>query len=177
MQRAPQAQEDLLDVIFQNRNKSYGAYTLRKGYDQTMTRSFLYCLALLASMVIWINLRPTKDNSPKPVYKGREIILDTEPVYLASNAPKPEQQPEAQSGSQQAGPGNIIQITRHPTTFTGTDTSNQGGGGEDGGNPSQGGGGGGTGGGNDSVPSTTTNPYQPLDYSDEQPEFPGELQP
>ncbi|MEI9958073.1 MAG: hypothetical protein WDM90_17615, partial [Ferruginibacter sp.] len=30
---------DLLDIVFENRNKSYGAYNLRKYYDNRLTKS------------------------------------------------------------------------------------------------------------------------------------------
>lgn len=38
---------DLLDIIFQGRNKSYGAYELRKNYHQRMKRSFILTMTLI----------------------------------------------------------------------------------------------------------------------------------
>ena len=32
-------QTDILDIIFENRNKAYGAYNLRKYYDQRMNKA------------------------------------------------------------------------------------------------------------------------------------------
>ena len=45
-----------LDLVFQNRNKSYGAYQLRKQNNETMTKAFCYACILLSSMIIlpWI---------------------------------------------------------------------------------------------------------------------------
>lgn len=37
---------DLDDIIFEKRNKDYGAYYLRKIYDRHITRAFLICLSL-----------------------------------------------------------------------------------------------------------------------------------
>ena len=37
---------DLLDILFENRNKEYGAYALRKNYDQRMTTALVIMLAL-----------------------------------------------------------------------------------------------------------------------------------
>ena len=42
---------DLLDLIFQGRNKEYGAYELRKNHDRYLKRAMLF--ALLAPLVIW----------------------------------------------------------------------------------------------------------------------------
>ena len=35
---------DLLDILFENRNKDYGAYVLRKNYDQRMTIALVIML-------------------------------------------------------------------------------------------------------------------------------------
>ena len=51
---------DLLDIIFENRNKDYGAYPLRKGYDTRLKTSFLIMLAFLFSMVLLSRLFPAK---------------------------------------------------------------------------------------------------------------------
>ncbi len=37
---------DLLDILFENRNKEYGAYALRKNYDQRMTTALVIMLIL-----------------------------------------------------------------------------------------------------------------------------------
>jgi periplasmic protein TonB len=39
---------DVLDIIFENRNKQYGAYALRKGYDQRLYKS----LSIMMGMVL-----------------------------------------------------------------------------------------------------------------------------
>ena len=40
-------QSDLLDIVFENRNKEYGAYALRKHYEERMRFSFLIMLGLV----------------------------------------------------------------------------------------------------------------------------------
>src|SRR5688572_12460985 len=54
-------QADVLDILFENRNKEYGAYALRKEYSQRLFRALGGVLfVLLASFVVlyWNNNRP-----------------------------------------------------------------------------------------------------------------------
>jgi protein TonB len=45
-----------LDLVFENRNKSYGAYQLRKHNNETTIKAFFYAALLLSAMIIlpWI---------------------------------------------------------------------------------------------------------------------------
>ena len=45
-------QADVLDIIFDNRNKAYGAYELRKNYERRIKKSLLFVLFLLASLLL-----------------------------------------------------------------------------------------------------------------------------
>jgi periplasmic protein TonB len=45
-------QADVLDIIFDNRNKEYGAYELRKNYERRVKKSLLFVLILLTSLVL-----------------------------------------------------------------------------------------------------------------------------
>ena len=47
---------DILDIIFEGKNKSYGAYQLRKDYNKTLTKALIITgsvllLVFLASML------------------------------------------------------------------------------------------------------------------------------
>lgn len=47
-------QSDMLDILFEGRNKDYGAYVLRKGYNQRLLRSLFVTVALLVlSLAAW----------------------------------------------------------------------------------------------------------------------------
>ena len=50
IQQIPRA--DLLDILFDGRNKEYGAYTLRKSYNDRLTRSILTTLAICLLLFI-----------------------------------------------------------------------------------------------------------------------------
>jgi protein TonB len=75
---------DLLDILFEGRNKSYGAYDLRKTYDKRITRSlagtFLLCMLFIVGSILahgkkknsynevvaTVNLENIKNDEPKP---------------------------------------------------------------------------------------------------------------
>jgi protein TonB len=44
---------NLLDIIFENRNKDYGAYALRKNYNKRLFKSLLSMLVLVAIFSFW----------------------------------------------------------------------------------------------------------------------------
>lgn len=45
-------QSDLLDIIFENRNKEYGAYLLRKNYQRRMSLSLLLAFAIVLALFL-----------------------------------------------------------------------------------------------------------------------------
>jgi len=47
-------QSDLLDIVFENRNKQYGAYSLRKGYNSRLLKSLGAGLSLIALFIVII---------------------------------------------------------------------------------------------------------------------------
>jgi protein TonB len=65
---------DLLDLLFENRNKDYGAYQLRKTYNRRITKALLITasvalLALLGSFIA------NKVNAAKEKFKKTEVTL------------------------------------------------------------------------------------------------------
>src|SRR5258708_36860647 len=75
IQQIPRA--DLLDILFEGRNKDYGAYDLRKTYNGRLTKALMLtgavCLALIGSYTLAGRLDKTHAGSPPP---GADIILD-----------------------------------------------------------------------------------------------------
>lgn len=64
----------LLDIIFENRNKDYGAYELRKSYNHRilLALSIMFCFVLLFSVVNYF-FHPLKDDAEKTfVFETRE---------------------------------------------------------------------------------------------------------
>ena len=42
---------DVLDILFEGRNKEYGAYELRKNYQKRLRNSIIACLSLVAVLL------------------------------------------------------------------------------------------------------------------------------
>lgn len=59
-------QSDVLDIIFEDRNKDYGAYNLRKNYNQRILQALGGTLALVGLFIALQSMRP--DNDEKMAY-------------------------------------------------------------------------------------------------------------
>ena len=71
---------DVLDIIFENRNKAYGAYTLRKFYDNRLLKSIAVMMGVVVVLSAFTFI-PKKGPSDKPAYD----VIDNE---LATIKPK-----------------------------------------------------------------------------------------
>ena len=74
---------DLDEVVFANRNKSYGAYALRNDYSNQLTKALFIGIAFFASVSavpIVMNAFKSEVVLPKDDFSGREILVinDTE---------------------------------------------------------------------------------------------------
>ena len=75
---------DLLDILFEGRNKLYGAYKLRKSYPSRLLYSLIFVLALVATLLMMIYLFPHGGHSV-PVEAGYfppDIHLKRLPVSI-----------------------------------------------------------------------------------------------
>ena len=45
---------NLLDIIFENRNKDYGAYVLRRDYNKRLAKSLMIALILAVTFMVWL---------------------------------------------------------------------------------------------------------------------------
>lgn len=80
--RVPQFDE----IIFENRNRSYGAYDLRKRYKSTASFSVLFGAALMTLLVIGLSL--TTDRSIASRTEPGIVILKLDPVRPAFIEPQ-----------------------------------------------------------------------------------------
>ena len=77
---------DILDIIFDGKNKSYGAYQLRKTYSKTLTRALMITLAILLLVFLgsvfanFINKNAGKETID---------VLDTQMAELKKDEPPP----------------------------------------------------------------------------------------
>lgn len=81
-----------LDLVFDHRNKAYGAYELRKSYSQTMTKamglSFIAVALLIAASFVF-------RAKPQPVYKFVPVDLKTPVVPPVEAKPKKADPPKS----------------------------------------------------------------------------------
>lgn len=78
---------DVLDIIFDNRNKQYGAYALRKGYNSRMTLALITSVSLFVLVFLVIQPSVSSDSISPVDDKGFELI-DVE--LLPPDLPEPE---------------------------------------------------------------------------------------
>jgi protein TonB len=65
-------QANLLDIVFEKRNKLYGAYQLRKEYPQQLGKAVLFTLS--AVLLLMLLLKPSADTGTlKPVFDGVKV--------------------------------------------------------------------------------------------------------
>jgi len=64
---------DILDLLFEGRNKIYGAYTLRKNYNKRLIASVVIS-AVLTFLVISL-LRSALSEQPDRVYASKDVVL------------------------------------------------------------------------------------------------------
>jgi protein TonB len=68
---------DVLDIIFDNRNKDYGAYDLRKHYQQRLTKSLIITLLFVVLICItYLLLGSMKTGNSNKLLGGPEVTLD-----------------------------------------------------------------------------------------------------
>ncbi len=99
-------QSSLLDLLFENKNKAYGAYLLRKTYPQRMKKALVFALVLIPSM-LYLVANSNFGVKPKLIHvKNEGSIIVTPKDKKEDKKPKEEikeiakKQPKAnQSGS------------------------------------------------------------------------------
>lgn len=98
MNSAQIAQASLDDIVFEGRNKSYGAYVLRQLYRRNVTRSLIIATALLVLLVAFpLIAQYIKNRQPKEDVKKNltENVLMDAPPLDNTKPPPPPPPPEA----------------------------------------------------------------------------------
>ncbi len=78
-------QADILDIIFEGKNKSYGAYELRKAYNARLTRALIFMIALL--FLVFIGNVLAKVVAPDD--SAAIDVVDTEMAEIKKDEPPP----------------------------------------------------------------------------------------
>lgn len=96
MDNAQLANASLNDIVFEGRNKTYGAFELRRIYGRNVTRALIIGAALLALLVfIPAIAKMLEDRKPKEVLNLKENVLMDAPPLDETKPPPPPPPPEA----------------------------------------------------------------------------------
>ena len=101
-------QADMLDLIFENRNKSYGAYALRKSYDVTVQKALLITFSFAAALLLLSFISKSKTGEDVFVYE----IPDTDIGGLRPDPPKPPEPPKPKMAAP-AVPHKPVETQQH----------------------------------------------------------------
>ncbi len=66
---------NLLDILFEGRNKDYGAYDLRKSYNKRISISLVITLGIIASLLLLSAIAKDNSLSDSNQIKGPDIVL------------------------------------------------------------------------------------------------------
>jgi len=83
---------DLLDIIFEKRNKDYGAYALRRGYNHRLLTAMGVALSVILLFVL-INILGKKNVSSAPLNRNERIVEITE-IKMFKEKPKEPEKPK-----------------------------------------------------------------------------------
>lgn len=94
-------QSNVLDIVFDGRNKEYGAYELRKHYNRRLIRAML-CMVIVTASAFGLFLLSQRGGVKKEVMMVRDVQLESVIEEKKSEPlppPPPPQAPPPESGS------------------------------------------------------------------------------
>ena len=99
-------QADLLDILFEHRNKLYGAYALRKTYSSRLS---IALGVALSTVLLFILMSFIKKNDKGDIIRQHESIVKVTPLVLPEDKPK-ELEPVKEKPKAQADYQKIIVV-------------------------------------------------------------------
>ncbi len=87
-------QADYLDILFDNRNKQYGSYALRKYQDKRMVQAFLWLTGLILAFGIWTFIGNDEKETIIEEFDTPVIITDIITQVIEQPKPQPPAPPE-----------------------------------------------------------------------------------
>ncbi len=82
-------EKDLLELVFENRNRAYGAYLLRRSYPATMRNALLFTIAGLLAAFAGPWLLAAANRPVERLTIDRDISFDEPPEFEKPPAPPP----------------------------------------------------------------------------------------
>ncbi len=88
---------DVLDIIFENRNKEYGAYALRKKYNHRLIQAMGGTFLLVGLFFLLQSMRPIETEQGAFIFPGVTELAEVDlkdPLDKPKDPPRPQQQQE-----------------------------------------------------------------------------------
>lgn len=79
---------DILDILFENRNKKYGAYMLRKEYDSRLARSIFIVFTSIAFVLFLVSAKGNAEDMSVFEFRDTEIASITKQKNVKKETPK-----------------------------------------------------------------------------------------
>ena len=96
MDNAQLAKASFNDIVFEGRNKAYGAYEIRRIYSRYVTRSLVIGVAIFSLLVLVpLIAQFIADHAPKEELNLKENVLMDAPPLDETQPPPPPPPPEA----------------------------------------------------------------------------------
>ncbi|MBY0477055.1 MAG: TonB family protein [Chitinophagaceae bacterium] len=70
-----------LDILFENRNKEYGAYSIRKAYPKHLMKAIGLMLLLVIAFSFFVNSRPNNNQNEGGLFAHDTLVVDLEPYH------------------------------------------------------------------------------------------------
>src|ERR1700741_5019776 len=85
---------DLLDIIFKKRNKDYGAYAIRRGYNHRLLAAMGAAMSVIL-LFVFINVFGKKNISSVPLNRHERMVEISEVILPKEKIKEPEKPKEA----------------------------------------------------------------------------------
>jgi periplasmic protein TonB len=108
---------DLLDILFENRNKEYGAYVLRRDYPSHLKKAVGLMLLLVIALCVYVLSQPKK-----PIYTTRTITLPPDQTLSKFKEEKKPEQPQQPRTVERTPPTRMNPVYRIVPDIEVTDT-------------------------------------------------------
>jgi periplasmic protein TonB len=97
---------DILDILFEGRNKEYGAYDLRKTYSKRLTTALIVMAAICLLLLLYSLLASSEDKS-----KNQIVVQDVQLQEVKQEEKKPEPPPPPPPPKQEPPKVEIAKFT------------------------------------------------------------------
>lgn len=108
------------ELVFENRNKEYGAFVLRRSYDDKVMLGMLAALGVL--LMVLLIPAATPQEIRKVIPKGTVFVVDKEPLIYSPPKPVQPQPPRRQPARQNVNTLTTPQIVQAPVIDAPTPT-------------------------------------------------------